>query len=139
MIVIYQALNSIDAHLLRGLLAQRGVHAAVAGEFLQGGAGELPAGGVVSVVVAADDVDLARSVVREFEDNMRVDPDWEEAGWQIEAHALADADRRELRDASRRSPLFESPEVDMQYWLWTGVAGMAAIALAGWVLHQLPT
>lgn len=137
MIAIYQAQNSIDAHLLRGLLAQRGIRARVTGEFLQGGAGELPAGGVVSVMVDEDHAELARSVVREFEDNMRIDPDWEEAGWQIETHALADAERREHRDAFRRTRLFESPEPDTEYWLWTGAAGLAAIALAGWMLHQL--
>lgn len=137
MIVIYQAQNSIDAHLLRGLLAQRGVQAGIAGEFLQGAAGELPAGGVISVMVAGEDSELARTVVREFEDNMRIDADWEEAGWQIDAQAVTE-DRRERGEAPRRPRLFESPEVDTEYWLWTGAAALAAIALAGWILHQLP-
>lgn len=138
MVVIYQAQNSIDAHLLRGLLAQRGIDAGVAGEFLQGGAGELPAGGVVSVTVAEDEAELARTVVSEFEDNMRTDPDWEAAGWQVETHTVGETDRGERGEPLHRNRLFESPDFDRQYWLWTGAAGLGAIALAGWILHRLP-
>lgn len=141
MIVVYQAQNSIDAHLLRGMLEQRGITASVTGEFLQGGAGELPAGGVVGVSVADADAESARQVVNEFETNLQTEVDWDEAGWQIESHTLPDAgrdgDRPGSRGGGRESPLFESPEFDRQYWLWTGAASLAAIALVGWVLYRL--
>ncbi len=67
LIAIYEAETSVDAHLLRGLLEQRGVPAHVVGEYLQGGVGELPAFGLVRVLVAEEHAGEAREVVEAFE------------------------------------------------------------------------
>lgn len=64
---VYLAQNSIDAHLVRGLLESHGINAIVTGDFLQGGIGELPAFGTVDVKVAEDDVAAARAVIREYQ------------------------------------------------------------------------
>lgn len=61
---VYRAQHSIDAHVIRGLLESRGVDAYVTGEFLQGGAGQLPAFGMVEVKVAAVDAARAREIIR---------------------------------------------------------------------------
>ncbi len=65
--VIYQATNTLEAHLLKGLLAAEGIEAIILGEALQGGAGELPVFGVVRLAVAAEDVGRARELVRDYE------------------------------------------------------------------------
>ncbi len=65
--IIYRAENPIDANLVKGLLAQAGIQAFVGGEYLQGGIGDLPAAGLVTVSVADDHVEAARRVVEEFE------------------------------------------------------------------------
>lgn len=66
---VYRAQHSIDAHVIRGLLESRGVDAYVTGEFLQGGAGGLPAFGMVEVKVAAADAALAREIIRAVHDD----------------------------------------------------------------------
>ncbi len=65
--IIYRAENQIDANLVKDLLEQAGVKAFVGGEYLQGGVGDLPAGGLVTVSVADSDVEAARVVIDEFE------------------------------------------------------------------------
>jgi hypothetical protein len=49
--IVYQAENVIDAHLVKGALEAAGIPAHVAGEFLTGAIGELPALGLVNVMV----------------------------------------------------------------------------------------
>jgi Putative prokaryotic signal transducing protein len=64
---IFQAANHIQAHMVMHVLEQAGVHAHVQGEYLQSGAGELPLGNLVGVVVADEDVELAREIIGEWE------------------------------------------------------------------------
>ena len=68
---VYQAANHIQAHMVMHILEQAGVHAHVQGEFLQSGAGELPIGNLVGVVVADEDVTLAREIIEEWEKLMK--------------------------------------------------------------------
>jgi Putative prokaryotic signal transducing protein len=63
---VYQAANSVEAHMIAHLLEQAGLEAHVQGEHLQSGAGELPVG-LVAVAVADEDVEAARAVIREWE------------------------------------------------------------------------
>ena len=63
---VYQAANSVEAHMIVHLLEQAGVQAHVQGEHLQSGAGELPVG-LVAVAVEDQDVDAARAVIRDWE------------------------------------------------------------------------
>jgi hypothetical protein len=64
---IYQAANHIQAHMVMHVLQQAGVNAHVQGEYLQSGAGELPLGNLVGVVVDDDDVEIAREVISDWE------------------------------------------------------------------------
>ena len=77
---VYQAANHIQVHMVMHVLEQAGVHAHVQGEFLQSGAGELPIGNLVGVVVADEDVTLAREIIEEWEKLMREPA----AGWSKE-------------------------------------------------------
>lgn len=49
--IVYQAENVVDAHLVKGALEGAGIPAHVAGEYLTGAIGELPALGLVAVMV----------------------------------------------------------------------------------------
>jgi hypothetical protein len=64
---VYQAANSVEAHMVVHMLEQAGMDAHVQGEHLQSGAGELPVGNLVAVAVADEDVTKAREVIREWE------------------------------------------------------------------------
>lgn len=64
---VYQAQNSLDAHLVKGLLQNHGIDAHVFGDFLQGALGELPAFGMVEVHVPPDDEAEARAIIKAFE------------------------------------------------------------------------
>lgn len=63
---IYEPAHSIEANLILGLLGQCGIKAHIAGEYLQGGAGELPAFGVMQVMVEDQDVAAARQLIDEW-------------------------------------------------------------------------
>ncbi|MCK5360385.1 MAG: DUF2007 domain-containing protein [Gammaproteobacteria bacterium] len=67
MIKIYSAQNAVDAHIVKGLLEQQGISAMVNGEYLQGGIGELPMMGLITVSVVEDDYENAKEVVDEYE------------------------------------------------------------------------
>lgn len=60
---VYEAENSIDAHLARVWLEQAGLSPWVRGEFLGGALGELPAHGVLAVCVPTHEVDAAREAL----------------------------------------------------------------------------
>ncbi|MES2500640.1 MAG: DUF2007 domain-containing protein [Pseudomonadota bacterium] len=63
MIVIYNASNSIEAHLIKNLLEQQEIPAYVFGDYLQGGVGEIPAIGLVTVNVSDLDYTKAKEVL----------------------------------------------------------------------------
>lgn len=63
----YDAQNLIDAQLVCDLLHSAGIPARVSGAGLLGAAGELPAIGVVQVLVPDDDIERARAVVAEWD------------------------------------------------------------------------
>ncbi|OQW68661.1 MAG: hypothetical protein BVN34_08195 [Proteobacteria bacterium ST_bin12] len=83
MIVIYNAANSIEAHLIKNLLEHQEISAYVFGDFLQGGVGEIPAIGLVTVNVADSDYVTAKeiidawdaaTVIEEFDENIGLSP-----------------------------------------------------------------
>ena len=67
MIKIYSAQNAVDAHIVKGLLQQQGISAMVNGEYLQGGIGELPMIGLITVSVIEDDYENAKKVLDDYE------------------------------------------------------------------------
>ena len=71
---VYQARDGLEAHMVADLLQQVGVAARVQGDLLQGGVGELPAAGLVSVWVDNEEETRAREVVEGY---LREQPDSE--------------------------------------------------------------
>lgn len=64
---IYHAADLIDAHLMLHRLQDVGIEAQVLGGFLSGGIGELPAAGLIRVVVADQDADAALSITAQVQ------------------------------------------------------------------------
>ena len=60
---VLHALNSVEANVVKGLLESEGIACSVLGEYLQGAIGELPATGLIRVVVNDEDYDQARTIV----------------------------------------------------------------------------
>jgi putative signal transducing protein len=67
MMIIYHAANSLDAHMIKGLLEQFGIHAYIQGEYLQGGIGDLPVTGLVTVSVDNNNHREATKIVNEWQ------------------------------------------------------------------------
>lgn len=64
---LYEAANAIEAHMLVDLLKQDGITAHIHGEALQGAVGEIPAVGLVRLMVAEEDHAAARTVIASWE------------------------------------------------------------------------
>lgn len=64
---VYHASNEFTAQLVVDLLRSEGIDSRIHGAFLVGGAGELPLGGLVRVVVADDDATRASAIVASWE------------------------------------------------------------------------
>lgn len=80
---VYDAENAIDAQLVCDLLLSAGLEALVFGADLAGGVGELPAGGLVRVWVAPEQVTQARELIDAWQAGAIPDED--------ELNRLADA------------------------------------------------
>ncbi len=64
---VYESSLAVEAHMICDLLGRAGIPARVDGEFLQGGAGELPVGNAVKVRVDPARAAEAREVIAEWE------------------------------------------------------------------------
>lgn len=64
---IYDAANGVEAHMVLHMLEQSGIAGRIDGEYLAGGVGELPAMGMVRVMVDEADSARAREIIREWE------------------------------------------------------------------------
>ena len=64
---IYRAENLIDAHLVKDALEAQGIPAFIAGEYLAGGVGQLPAMDFMAVMVPESSLPEASAIVRGVE------------------------------------------------------------------------
>ncbi|TAL83249.1 MAG: DUF2007 domain-containing protein [Rhodanobacter sp.] len=64
---VYRAENLFDAHLVKDALEAEGIPAFIAGEYLTGGVGQLPAMDYIAVMVPASSLALASGIVHEVE------------------------------------------------------------------------
>jgi hypothetical protein len=64
---LYQPANTLEAQMLHDLLKQEGIHTRVDGAYLQGGVGELPASGLVRLVVEDEDYEHAKAIIHRWE------------------------------------------------------------------------
>ncbi|MDH5471722.1 MAG: DUF2007 domain-containing protein [Gammaproteobacteria bacterium] len=69
MIKIYSAANITEAHILKGLLESNGIEVYVGGHYLQGGIGELPASDFASLHVNNEQMDVAKKIIHQYENN----------------------------------------------------------------------
>ena len=74
--IVFNAANSHEAYLAKGLLNLYEIEAYVYGEHLQSGAGELPMMGCVSVSVADGYYLQAKLLIKNWETNQLVSDDW---------------------------------------------------------------
>ncbi len=75
MITVFHPLNSIEAHAVKILLVGEGIEARVAGDYLQGAMGELPALGTLQVQVAEADAERARRLIEQWQQREE-EEDW---------------------------------------------------------------
>ncbi len=64
MMTVYNALNSIEGHIIKNLLEQQEIPAYVLGERLQSGVGEVPTIGLIRVSVSDTDYPRAKGDYR---------------------------------------------------------------------------
>ena len=67
MISVFKGSDYLQAQLLSGLLEQHGITVFLQGAALQGGLGELPATGHLSIMVEPQDQDAAKSLLTAYE------------------------------------------------------------------------
>ena len=63
---IYDAENTMDASIVKGLLEEHEIPAFINGQYLQGGIGELPVSGIVSVSVPHQHAENAKQIVKDY-------------------------------------------------------------------------
>jgi hypothetical protein len=64
---VYEADNIVEAQMILDLLERSGIEGQIRGEYLQGGAGELGVGGLVSVQAHENDASRAKGLIAEWE------------------------------------------------------------------------
>lgn len=64
---LYEAQNSIEAHMIVNLLEQAGLSGHIDGEHLQGGVGEIQVSGLVRVMVEDADYDDALTIIEQWD------------------------------------------------------------------------
>lgn len=72
---VFHPLNTIEAHLVKILLAGQGIEARVKGDYLQGAMGELPAVGTLEVLVAERDRQRAEQIIKQWQEQRDDDDD----------------------------------------------------------------
>ena len=65
--IVFNANTAVEAHLVAELLRRSHIEARIDGEYLAGGIGDLPVTGLVRVVVAEQDLELAKSIIAQWE------------------------------------------------------------------------
>ncbi|NDP47752.1 MAG: DUF2007 domain-containing protein [Sulfuriferula multivorans] len=63
----YEPSNALEAKMLHDLLLQEGISTRIDGAYLQGGVGELPASGLVRLVVDEHNYERGRDVIKRWE------------------------------------------------------------------------
>jgi Putative prokaryotic signal transducing protein len=64
---LYEAANGLEAHMIVNLLEQQGLKTRIDGEYLQGGIGELPAAGLVRIMIAPEDYAAGRDFIQRWD------------------------------------------------------------------------
>ncbi len=65
--IVFNATSALEAHLVADLLRRSNIDARIDGEYLAGGIGDLPVVGLVRVIVEERDLELAKSIIAQWE------------------------------------------------------------------------
>ncbi len=65
--LLYEASNTLEGYMVLNLLEQAGLSARIDGEYLQGGIGELPAMGIVRVMIDEKDYAEGKEIIQEWD------------------------------------------------------------------------
>ncbi len=68
--IVYRAADTIEAHIVSGLIRSYGIETYVGGHYLQGGVGEIATMGFANVQVNDDDWDQAQKIVAEYKGHL---------------------------------------------------------------------
>lgn len=68
--IVFRASNILEAHIVAGLLINEGIEAFVAGHYLQGAVGDLPATDFALVRVKDVDEASAVTLIAQYEQNL---------------------------------------------------------------------
>ncbi len=69
---IYEASNSVEAHMLKSMLEQENIPSFIEGEYLQGGVGDLPANSLVRLLVVESDFAKAKKIIDEWNQSQEI-------------------------------------------------------------------
>ena len=72
---VFEALSSLEAHLVKIRLIGEGIEAQVGGDYLQGAMGELPAMGFLRVWVEDRDASRAKAIIARMNEPTEYDDD----------------------------------------------------------------
>lgn len=64
--IVFHAANSLDAHMVKDVLAMQGIQAFITGEHLQSGVGTLPAFDLVKIMVDDASYVAAKEIVAQW-------------------------------------------------------------------------
>ena len=76
--IVFDASNSLEAHIVRGVLNMYEIEAYIQGEYLHGGAGELPMTGFVKISTSDDDYMRAKDLISDWQANKLMPAEWKE-------------------------------------------------------------
>jgi len=65
--LVYEASDTIEAHMILNLLEQAEISGRIDGEYLQGGIGDLQASGFARVMVDESDYEAAKEIVNDWD------------------------------------------------------------------------
>lgn len=117
---LYEPANAIEAHLLQDALTQEGFAPRVDGGYLQGALGELPAGGLIRLVIPDEEYSDARAFVMEWEKQQRSSGGAEGVSDEDDAESVGDA-----QGASTHSPPTGINKPGRKQWALPLLIGLA--------------
>lgn len=65
--LLYEASNTVEAHMILNLIEQYGLSARIDGEYLQGGVGDLQAVGIIRVMIEEEDYAEAKAIIQQWD------------------------------------------------------------------------
>lgn len=120
---VYEAENALDANLAKGILNQMGIGAVIKGEYLQGGIGDIPLAGLVTVMVEDADEMPARDVLQR----------WQNGELTLDAEHIDHADHADHYFPEQTS--YTAPAPTGQPFSKTIAAFLIGAAIAGTAVH----